>query len=73
MAMHPVTKSIVFFLASLGIQQFVQARLRRSRALHQQKGEAVAAWEGEGGAVPVSDHRIAASVRPAGEVSRSDP
>lgn len=64
MSIHPIAKSFLVALALLGTQQFLEARRRRREALRAQKHEALQAWEGEGGAVPVSSHRTAAAVAP---------
>jgi hypothetical protein len=64
MSMHPVAKTLLIVFSVWGAQQIMQARRRRQQALRKQGHEAVRAWEGEGGAVPVSDHRTAAAVSP---------
>ena len=64
MSMHPIAKTLLIVLSVWGVQQVMQARRRRQQTLHTQGHEAVRAWEGEGGAVPISDHRTAATVSP---------
>lgn len=65
MSIRPLAKSFLVALALLGTQQFLEARRRRREAQRIQKHEALQAWEGEGGAVPVGSHRTAAAVAPA--------
>jgi hypothetical protein len=55
---------LLVVLAVLGAQQFLEARRRRRDMLRAQKHEALQAWEGEGGAVPVGSNRTAAAVTP---------
>jgi len=64
MSMHPVAKSLLIVLSVWGVQQIMQAHRRRQQTLRKQGHEAVRAWEGEGGAVPINDHRTAATVSP---------
>jgi hypothetical protein len=55
---------LLVVLALLGAQRLLEARRRRREMLRLQKREALQAWEGEGGAVPVSSNRTAAAVTP---------
>lgn len=52
------------------IQQMIQARHAR-RTIPVRKPEAIQAWEGEGGAVPVGGNRTAAAVTPAADLPES--
>jgi hypothetical protein len=55
----------------LGVSAYAAFRenRRRSRDTVQAKPEAVQRWEGEGGGVPVSSHRMAAQVNPDDDAS----
>ncbi|HUL67151.1 MAG TPA: hypothetical protein VLW55_21325 [Burkholderiaceae bacterium] len=64
-------RSILLFLAVLSAVHVTQSRHRRRRSISSQKREALQAWEGEGGAVPVDSHRTAAVVTPADGSARS--
>lgn len=68
--MRLAARSILLFLAVLTAVQILQSRQRR-RSITTQKREALQAWEGEGGAVPVSTHRTAAAVTPANDSGRN--
>ena len=70
-SIHPLVKAALIFFGVLTAQQVLRARRNRDRSV-QQKHAAVQAWESEGGAVPVSNHRTAAVVTPtaASEASR---
>jgi hypothetical protein len=57
---------LLVVLALLGAQRLLDARRRRREMFRLQKREALQAWEGEGGAVPVSSNRTAAAVTPTG-------
>ena len=59
------SRSVLLLIAVLSAIQILQSRHRRRRSISAQKREALQAWEGEGGAVPVSSHRTAATVTPA--------
>ena len=64
MSIRPIAQSLLVALAVLATRQFFEARRQRGLALRAQKRDALQAWEGEGGAVPVSTHRTAAVVAP---------
>jgi hypothetical protein len=64
MSIHPVAKTLLVVLSVWGAQQVLQARRRRAQTMRERNFEAEQAWEGEGGAVPVSSHRTAAEVTP---------
>jgi hypothetical protein len=64
MSIHPVAKTLLILFGVWGTQQLVQAHRRREAARPRSNRAAVQTWEGEGGAVPVSDHRTAAEVSP---------
>ena len=65
MAIQTFAKSLLVALAVVGASQLFLTLGTRRRVARKQTRSAVQTWEGEGGAVPVDDHRTAASVRPA--------
>ena len=69
MELRPLATSLLVALAVVGAGQLLMTLGARRRVSRRQVHAALQAWEGEGGAVPVDDHRTAASVRPA----RGDP
>jgi hypothetical protein len=67
MAIRSLAKSLLVALAVVGASQLLLTLGARRRASRRQAPAALQTWEGEGGAVPVDDHRTAAAVRPSGD------
>jgi hypothetical protein len=68
--MRLTSRTVFLFLAVLSAVQILRSRQRRLRSITTQKHEALRAWEGEGGAVPVDSHRTAAAITPAHDSGR---